>query len=262
MSEFSDLIKEASKGRVSITSMLRELRIGKNFIGRSAREESSLRAFRILQHLFRHGANGPELLAPPVDTDPEGEIFQRAPLLPFSQIPSLQAMEDWMSSLTSDSVLDDRMLQYCTVYDWPRKPSDRLVVRMVGRSTLVALEAGALSVRAVQSMIDNSPDEIYSSLRTAAHEMNDGQVSVSQRIKQTLYVPPDYFVFCAIESVKVRLGNLVINFPRQQGRTDRIDPEHEYSGNLTPAIMAGGDLQRPEPLTESHLCSEDLVNAP
>jgi hypothetical protein len=221
--------------------MLRELNIGKNFVGRSAREESSLRAFRILQHLFRHGANGPELLTPPVDRDPEGEAVQRAPLLPFSQIPSLQVMEDWMNNLTSESVLDDRMLQYCTVYDWPKDATERLVVRMVGRSTLVALEAGALSVRAVQSMIENSPDDIYSALRMAIHRMKDGEIAVSRDIKQTLYAPPDYFVFCVISSVRVRLGDKVINFPRQQGRTDRTDPNHAFSGNQTPAIMAGGD---------------------
>lgn len=255
MSEFSNRIREASVARVSVAAMLRELGIGKNFVGRSAKDETSLRVFSILKYLFHRGANGSELLMPPVDFGGTDNPTRRAPLLPFNQLPTISKMRSWMNGLEESSDLDPKMLQYCTVYEWPENPKDQLRVRMAGRSSLVALEAGALTVEAVQAMIDNSPTDVYSSLCRTSHKMQNGEVTTSVNRRQTLYVPPDYFVFCAIDSVRVRVGSLIINFPRQQGRTDRTDPDHSFAGNPVPAIMAGEAQQLHEPQRRTHLDS-------
>lgn len=192
---------------------LRGSQINTRYLAKLSSGASSSRALTTLSHLVqRHGASPEELLVPPLrirnheDQDPAAR--------PSTAYHGRMTQAEFEEGLRErDYVIDnidDPICQFLTVFQRPARDDKRFTVLGVGRATILAIEAGLNSPRALEVALANSPDETIAPLLSATASIPPDQALTSSRT-MAVFVPPDVLVTCALVTYLRRIDFLGVD---------------------------------------------------
>lgn len=193
------------RAALSMAQMMDGARIGDQpinarYLAKLSSGSTSSRALAVLHHLVqRHGASPEELLVPALQTT--SDTYSAASRRPSSPYHMRTSQGEFVEGLKQrkhriDNI-DDPICQVLTVFERPAPDDRALKVLAVGRSTVLAIEAGLNSPRALEDALAHSPTDATRPLLKAAARIEPGQ-SITASRTMAVYVPPDVLVTCAL----------------------------------------------------------------
>jgi hypothetical protein len=191
---------------------LDERQINSRYLAKLSSGASQSRALATLNHLIqRHGALPQELLVPLFCTEEHQEAPADVPSSPYhdrmSQTEFELALQD--RDYRIDDV-NDPICQVLTVFARPKPDDERFKVLGVGRATVLAIEAGLNSPKALEVALANSPSETIAPLLDAAATLEAGRPLTSSRT-MAVFVPPDVLITCALVTYLQRIDFLGVD---------------------------------------------------
>lgn len=192
---------------------LAERQINTRYLAKLSSGAVQSRSLATLDHLVqRHGAQPEELLVVPFltpdHTDPDAISRPSSPY--HGRMTEAEFAEELKARNYRIDDVNDPICRVLTVFERPEADDKHFKVLGVGRSTILAIEAGVNSPQALERTLANSPDETNIPLIASVGTLDRDHPLTATRT-MAVYVPPDVLVTCVLVTYLQRIDFLGVD---------------------------------------------------